>query len=198
MALFGSSGIRGVVGEELTYELAMHVGMVLGETHHRVCVGTDVRTSASMLEGAITTGLMAMGADVTKVGMVSTPTLACYASNFDCGVMLTASHNPAQYNGIKLFNSDGCSFNSKEQMELEKKLKKVETRKLARWDKVGTVYENRGAEEYHIQKILDVEGLNNASMSDLTVVCDAGCGAGSLTLPYLLRRLGCRVISLNS
>lgn len=120
MGLFGSSGIRGVVGEMMTPELALRAGKALGLTNKRVAVGRDPRTSGQMLENALVSGLLAMGTRVTRVGLVSTPTLAYAAREYDCGVMITASHNPPEYNGLKFWNPDGMAFSLKQQHELER------------------------------------------------------------------------------
>jgi len=110
MSLFGSSGIRGVVNELITPELALKAGRALGLSNKSVVVGRDPRTSGPMIENALISGLLAMGARVTRVGVASTPTLAYAARNYDCGVMITASHNPPEYNGLKFWNPDGMAF----------------------------------------------------------------------------------------
>ena len=120
MSLFGSSGIRGVVNEMMTPELALSAGKALGLTQKRVVVGRDPRTSGPMIENAFISGLQAMGTRVTRIGVVSTPTLAHAARDYDCGVMITASHNPSEYNGLKFWNKDGMAFSLKQQEELER------------------------------------------------------------------------------
>ncbi len=107
MKLFGSSGIRGIVNTEVTPELALKVGLVLGSRKKTAVIGRDPRVSAPMIEHALVAGLTAAGCDVTKAGMVTTPTLAYAARKYECGVMVTASHNPSEYVGIKLWNLMG-------------------------------------------------------------------------------------------
>ena len=109
MGLFGSSGIRGLANSEITPELALKVGLAVGTLRRSAVIGRDPRTAGEMIEFAMISGMLSAGCDVTRIGMVSTPTLAYAARNHDCGVMVTASHNPAEYVGIKLWNKDGMA-----------------------------------------------------------------------------------------
>ncbi|MCX5999993.1 MAG: phosphoglucosamine mutase, partial [Chloroflexi bacterium] len=111
MSLFGTSGIRGVVGQDLTMELCQEVAGALGTilpVGARVCLATDSRVSAGAIKDAILSGLLPCGMEVTDLGILPTPVLALLTREwgFDCGIMVTASHNPPEFNGIKLFNSD--------------------------------------------------------------------------------------------
>ena len=114
--LFGTDGVRGVANSELTCEMAMNIGraaaMVLTDSNHRhpkVLIGKDTRISSDMLESAITAGLCSVGANVVQLGVVPTPAVAFLVGKYkaDAGVMLTASHNPCEFNGIKIFSGDG-------------------------------------------------------------------------------------------
>jgi phosphoglucosamine mutase len=191
MGLFGSSGIRGVVGELVTPELALRAGKALGLAHKRVVVGRDPRTSGPMLENALVSGLLAMGARVTRVGLVSTPTLAHATRDYDCGVMITASHNPPEYNGLKFWNPDGMAFSLIQQGELERHI--TGDVKGVDWRSVGSETARQDAIQVHIDAI-----LKNVEHYPLKVVVDCGCGAASTITPYVLREMGCRVISLNA
>jgi phosphoglucosamine mutase len=191
MSLFGSSGIRGVVNEMMTPELALQAGKALGVAKKSVVVGRDPRTSGPMVENALVSGLLSMGARVTRVGMVSTPTLAYAARDYDCGVMITASHNPAEYNGLKFWNPDGMAFSLSQQEELER-LIESEVRGVS-WKDVGTEFARQDAIRSHIDAI-----LRNVERYKLKVVVDCGCGAASTITPYVLREMGCDVISLNA
>jgi phosphoglucosamine mutase len=192
MKLFGSSGIRGIVNKEVTPELALQVGIVLGSRKKTAVIGRDPRVSAPMIEHALVAGLTAAGCDVTKVGMVTTPTLAYAARKYECGVMVTASHNPSEYVGIKLWNPDGMAFDSAQQEEIEEAIEKKEF-SLAPWNLIGKITEDENAIRDHIHMIEDL--VRNSS---LRVVLDCGCGAGSTISPYLLQELGCQIITLNS
>ncbi len=114
--LFGTDGVRGVANSDLTCELAMNIGraaaMVLTDSAHRhpkVLIGKDTRISSDMLEAAMTAGLCSVGANVVRLGVVPTPAVAFLVGKYraDAGVMLTASHNPCEFNGIKIFSGDG-------------------------------------------------------------------------------------------
>jgi len=118
--MFGSSGIRGIVNEEITPELALKVGKACGSLYKKVVIGNDPRTSSLMIKNALISGLLSCGADVVDIGFVSTPTLAYSAKKYDIGIMITASHNPSEYNGIKIFNRDGSGISLKEAGRIEK------------------------------------------------------------------------------
>lgn len=192
MKLFGSSGIRGIVNKEVTPELALQVGFVLGSRKKTAVIGRDPRVSAPMIEHALVAGLTAAGCDVTKVGMVTTPTLAYAARKYECGVMVTASHNPSEYIGIKLWNPDGMAFDSAQQEEIEEAIEKKDF-SLAPWNLIGKIAEDENAIREHMHMIEELVGD-----SKLRVVLDCGCGAGSTISPYLLQELGCQIITLNS
>ena len=192
MKLFGSSGIRGIVNREVTPELALHVGLVLGSRKKTAVIGRDTRVSAPMIEHALVAGLTAAGCDVTKVGMVTTPTLAYAARKYECGVMVTASHNPSEYVGIKLWNPDGMAFDSAQQEEIEEAIEKKDF-SMVPWNLIGKISEDESAIRDHMHMIEDLVGD-----SKLRVVLDCGCGAGSTISPYLLQELGCQIITLNS
>lgn len=191
MALFGSSGIRGVINVQMTPELALQAGKALGSLKKRVVVGRDPRTSGQMVENALIAGLLASGANAIRVGVVSTPTLAYAAREYDCGVMVTASHNPPEYNGLKFWNPDGMAFSLQQQDELEALIENGV--KGADWKAMGCDISRHDAIAGHIQAI-----LSNVRRSSLKVVLDCGCGAGSTITPYVLRDMGCHVITLNA
>ncbi|MFZ3169804.1 MAG: phosphoglucosamine mutase [Candidatus Methanoperedens sp.] len=191
MALFGSSGIRGLANKEITPGLALSVGLAVGSLHGSAVIARDPRTSGEMIEHAVISGLLSAGCSVTRIGMVPTPTLAYAARNFSCGIMITASHNPSQYCGIKVWNRDGIAFDSRQQDEIESIIKD-RTWKTAEWQNIGNVYQADAIEE-HARMILSKVGRTS-----LKVVVDCGCGAASVITPYVLRRMGCTVITLNS
>ena len=122
--LFGTSGIRGLIGSEVTCELALNVGKSLAYylgNEGTVVLGYDTRTTNQMLDQAICAGLLESGVNVVKIGMVPTP-LVGYATEklgADAGIMLTASHNPSQYNGIKLWNKNGMAYTQAQERKIE-------------------------------------------------------------------------------
>jgi phosphoglucosamine mutase len=175
----------------MTPELVLKAGKALGLINKRIVVGRDPRTSGQMLENALVAGLLAEGARVTRIGLVSTPTLAHAARDYECGVMITASHNPSEYNGLKFWNPDGMAFSLKQQDELERLLDS--DIKGVSWKAMGTETTRHDAVLNHIDAI-----LRNVEHSSLKVVVDCGCGAGSTITPYVLREMGCTVIALNA
>jgi phosphoglucosamine mutase len=191
MGLFGSSGIRAVFDKELL-TLAFRVGLAVGEYNDDVVVGRDTRTSGDAMKHAVVSGLLAAGARCHDAGIAPTPTLAYITREFDAGIMITASHNPPEYNGLKLLNPDGSSFASAQQAPIEEALLK-ESFATAKWEAVKNGSEYRGAVACHIERILS----DFKDSSGVRVVVDAGCGAASEVTPLLLEKLGCEVIPLN-
>jgi len=176
----------------VTPELALCVGKALGELYGITVVGRDPRTSGPMLSAALIAGVLSAGAGVVDAGLVSTPTLARGASDYKCGAMVTASHNPAPYNGIKLWNPDGMAFDEKQQEEIEAAIDSRSFR-VATWDEVGGLSRRDDLVERHIDAILRDIGSAKAR-----VVVDCGCGATSTITPYLLREMGCEVVAINA
>lgn len=176
----------------MTPELALCVGKALGELYGITVVGRDPRTSGPMLSAALIAGVLSAGAGVVDAGLVSTPTLARGASDYKCGAMVTASHNPAPYNGIKLWNPDGMAFDEKQQEEIEAAIDSRSFR-VATWEEVGGLSRRDDLVERHIDAILRDIGSAKAR-----VVVDCGCGATSTITPYLLREMGCEVVAINA
>ena len=192
MSRFGSSGIRGLGNVDVTPDLALRVGMVLGELYGDTIIGRDPRLTGPMLVHAISAGVLAAGADAVDAGLLSTPTLARGADRYASGAMITASHNPAPYNGIKLWNPDGMAFDEGQQKEIEDALDASRFR-LATWDEVGTCSNRHDLIERHIDAI-----LGDVGSAKLRVVVDCGCGATTTITPFLLREMGCEVVAINA
>jgi len=191
MQLFGTSGIRRVADKNLI-QLALEVGLAVGKVYSSVVVGCDTRTSSEAMKYALVSGLLAAGSRSCGAGVIPTPTLAFAAREFDAGAMITASHNPPEYNGIKLLNPDGSAFGSDQQKQIEEMILD-RSLSVALWDKIKSSSIYSGAVKRHIERILrDFPGR-----LELKVVLDCGCGAASAVTPYLLRRLGCEVVTLN-
>ena len=191
MSLFGTSGIRRLADRDLV-QLALQVGMAIGTLHKRVVVGRDTRTSGNAIRHAVTSGLLAAGANCSDAGVLPTPTLAVAASEFEAGVMITASHNPPQYNGLKVLNPDGSAFSPAQQKQIEELIAQP-ARLDIRWERMQTDQVYTKAVEKHIARILhDFPGKKN-----LKVVVDCGCAAAYFISPEVLTRMGCEVIALN-
>ncbi len=194
LALFGSSGVRGIVNKEFTPELAVAIGMAVGGSLDRAAVGTDSRTSGPMIEAAVSSGLMACGCDVFSCGLVTTPTLAETARELDCGVMVTASHNPPEYDGIKLLEPDGSGWAPEETNQVEKALaaKKFQ---LKPWNTVGKRFRTNDCVDVHIHRIMN--GVRPFKR-ELKVVVDCANGPASTITPRLLGLLNAKVVTLNA
>ena len=196
--LFGTSGIRGKIGSEVTCELALNVGKSLAYylgNEGTVVIGYDTRTTNKMLDQAITAGLLESGVNVIKIGMVPTP-LVGYATeklNADAGVMLTASHNPSPYNGIKLWNKNGMAYTSAQESEIEEIYSNRDYISVT-WDKIGKLSENEEIKGQYIDDLVDMVNIKPG----LKVVVDCASGAGSEISPLVFRKAGCEVTTLNS
>lgn len=196
--LFGTSGIRGKIGSEVTCELALNVGKSLAYylgNEGTVVLGYDTRTTNEMLDQAICAGLLESGVDVVKIGMVPTP-LVGYATEklgADAGIMLTASHNPSQYNGIKLWNKNAMAYTSQQEAEIEE-IYANKTYESVSWDKVGSISYNEEIKGQYVDDLLDLVDIKPG----LKVVIDCASGAGSEISPLVFRKAGCEVTTLNS
>ncbi|MDS0475140.1 phosphoglucosamine mutase [Natrinema sp. 1APR25-10V2] len=192
--MFGTSGIRGRVGRDVTAQLALSVGRaVASEGYDRVVVGRDVRESGSMLVDAVVAGLCECGADALTVGVEATPTIARAIEHLeaDAGIVVTASHNPAEDNGIKLWNPSGKAFGPDQRDAIERRLRGGEY-DLADWDGVGDRRHREGVRDHHAEMLRAAVDLER----ELSVVVDIGNGAGGVTAS-VLDDLGCRVRTLN-
>jgi len=186
--LFGSSGIRRVYDRGLA-DLALSLGSALAATASEVVVGTDTRTTGPVLADAAMAGLLAGGARVFSGGIAPSPTVAFAARDHDAGLMVTASHNPEEYNGLKVFNPDGSSLTPPQQEEIEERMKDFH------WKGPGCQGEVAEADLVtgHREAILDRRELPG----DLAVVLDCGNGAGSVITPGVLAGLGAAILPLN-
>ncbi len=199
--LFGTNGIREVVNEELTPELAIKIAEAIGTffKQGKIILGYDGRISNVMLANAVTSGLISTGCDVYDAGMAPTPCIQYAVKNnkMDGGVMITASHNPPEYNGIKVMAEDGVEISRQEEIKIEgiffeNKVNHVD------WYKIGRSYVlSKVWDEYKeaIKKHVDVASIQKKRYH---VVVDAANGVGGLVAPYLLRELGCQVTTINA
>ncbi len=192
MPRFGSSGIRGLGNVDVTSELALHVGMALGDQYGETLIGRDPRLTGPMLVEALVAGVISAGADALDAGLVSTPTLARGVKDCACGVIVTASHNPAPYNGLKFWNPDGMAFDESQQREIEQALDRNRF-PPPMWDHIGTVSSRPDLVQRHVDAI-----LHEVGPAKVRVVVDCACGATATITPFLLRQMGCDVIAINA
>ena len=200
MKVFGSSGTRGVANEELTPGFVLRVAKAAGSVWRadRVAVARDTRTTGRMLENAAVAGLQSIGADVDRLGVLPTPGTQAYAEREAVpAVMVTASHNPAEYNGVKLVGSDGVELAVDDLERVERKFS-TEQFDDAAWDEVGADRTVESAARTYLDQLYDAVDIDAIADADLTVALDPGHGAGSLTSPEFYRELGCDVVTVNS
>ncbi|MCU4741180.1 phosphoglucosamine mutase [Halobacteria archaeon AArc-m2/3/4] len=199
MNVFGSSGTRGVANEELTPEFVLRVAKAAGTTwgDKRVAIARDTRLTGGMLADAAASGLASVGTDVDRLGIVSTPGAQAYAEREGIAtIVITASHNPPQYNGVKLVGTDGIELTIADLEEIEETLL-AEAFETAPWNATGRVREIDGVRRAYIDELLEHVDRETIADAGLTVALDPGHGAGSLTSPEFLRKLGCRVVTVN-
>lgn len=198
------SGMRGIVGKDLTPELVARHAAALGAWARAngkplVVIGRDARTSGPMFTRAAIAGLMSVGVDVIDVGVAPTPTvqLAVEFHHAGAGLILTASHNPIEWNALKLVGPDGIFLDGESGARV-RALAEAGPPRTA-WDGVGSVREDREAIERHLAQVLALPMIDVARIraSRFTVALDCVRGAGGGTMPQLLERLGCTVRAIN-
>ncbi|SEQ55228.1 phosphoglucosamine mutase [Natrinema salaciae] len=192
--MFGTSGIRGTVGEEVTAELALSVGRaVASDGYDRVVVGRDVRESGAVLVDALTAGLRDCGADVLEAGIAPTPTIARAVprANADAGIVVTASHNPAPDNGLKLWSASGKAFGPEERDAIAARVGGDEYDPRP-WDGHGSLERLEDATARHAAALVESVSIEDPP----SVAVDVGNGAGGVTA-RALSTLGCDVVTLN-
>ena len=194
MTQFGTSGIRGPVGATVTADLALSLGRAVGIDADRVVVGRDPRASGEFLQSALVAGLRESGTDVIDVGVAATPTIgrAVGWRDADAGVAITASHNPPEDNGLKLWQPSGQAFDAELRATMEERLEAAAFEPAA-WDESGSV-ESWDASSRHADAIVDELDRDRL---DSRVAVDVGNGAGGVTVDTLTG-LGCHVETLNA
>jgi phosphomannomutase/phosphoglucomutase len=199
--LFGTNGVRGIINKgftvELVLDLARAVGTVLGPGS--VALSRDSRIGGEMFSSAAKAGLLSTGCSVIDIGPAPTPALQFSTPRLGCvaGVMITASHNPAEFNGIKVMGSNGIEVSRAVEKEIEASYFS-KSFKSAPWDEVGSVTAYTSVIREYIDAIKSHVDLGRTTSRCLTVVVDGANSTGSLVTPFLLREMGCKVISLNS
>lgn len=196
------SGVRGTIGGTLTPEIACQFGLTFGATlgaGKTAVVGADTRPSGPMLRGAIISGLLATGVNVVDLGVASTPAIALMTRDLraDGGVIITASHNPIEYNGIKFLQPAGTGLDALAAASL-KGLWEASGWKLADSLGQGRLSGNDQAAAAHVEAVCKAYDVASIAKKRFTVVVDSVNGAGCAETPMLLERLGCRLIHINS
>ena len=197
--LFGTFGVRRTANDVLTPEFASRLAACYGtQIKGTVAVGGDTRTSTLMLKQAVTAGLLSSGCDVVDLGILPTPGVQ-YAVRkyYDGGVMITASHNPPQYNGLKFLDADGIGIPDDMELEIEKLYFDDEPDRVE-FHEIGELYHNDKVIDEYVDEAVSKVDTDAIREANLKVVVDCGSGAGCFTAPYLIRKLGCDVTTLNS
>ncbi|MDG6900175.1 MAG: phosphoglucosamine mutase [Nitrososphaerota archaeon] len=199
--LFGTNGVRFVPGVshdlDFAIGLAEAVGTYFGSGE--VLLGRDGRLSGPALANAVASGLLSSGRDVAEAGLVPTPALqyAVKALGFRGGVMITASHNPPQYNGLKVSGPDGVEVPRLDEQRIEKiYFDKSQTK--ADWKSIGVARQEGSVVRAYQRGVLSKVDAKVIAARKFTVVMDPGNGAQSVAAPYIVESLGCKVITLNS
>lgn len=202
--LFGTDGVRGIANKDLTNELAMKIGMAAAEiliknkkNKPTVMIGKDTRASGDMLEAALTAGFCAVGVDVLSVGVVPTPAVAYLVSKYNCdaGVMISASHNPCEYNGIKIFQGNGYKLPDETEEEIEAIiLDNAEDIELKTGGEVGKRTFCKTAVEDYIQYVVSVTDIRFDGMN---IALDTANGSASICAKEIFTRLGAKCHMLS-
>jgi phosphoglucosamine mutase len=201
---FGTDGIRGLANRVITPELALKVGQAVGlifrngEHRHRVLIGKDTRLSGYMIENALVAGFTSVGMDVLLTGPIPTPAVAMLARSMraDLGVMISASHNPFDDNGIKLFGPDGFKLSDEVELKIEKLIDSDMSKQLAKSRDLGRAKRIDGVQDRYIEfaKLTLPKAIN---LADLRVVIDCANGAAYRVAPGTLWEMGADVISIG-
>ncbi len=198
--LFGTNGIRGVFGKELTLDLVLDVAYALATYFHDgpALIGYDGRYSSVILSKVVKAGFGSMGVDIGNAGLVPTPCLQyCVRKlGYKGGAMITASHNPPEYNGVKAMASDGVELSRNEELKVEdiyfgKKFKSLN-------HTIGNDVEEQRAIETYIEGIMSLVDVELIRRKKLKIVLDLGNGAQAVTAPRLMKSLGCSVVTINA
>ncbi|MBZ2165219.1 phosphoglucosamine mutase [Methanobacterium spitsbergense] len=196
--LFGTFGVRRIANQELTPEFASKLAAAYGSlVKGTVAVGGDPRTSTEMIKHSVIAGLLSSGCDVVDLGILPTPTVQFAVRNYyDGGVMITASHNPPKYNGLKFVDSDGIGIPE----DMEKSIEDMffnENPERVSWNDIGEVFANPGIIDEYVNNVFNRVNQDLIKNAKLKVIVDCGSGAACFTTPYLLRKLGCEVTTMN-
>ena len=199
--LFGTNGVRGTVNGTMTPELALRLGKAVGswlKPGQRLAIASDARQSRDMLRSAFCAGVHATGVHTVDLGVIPSPGIQLYVRDkgFAAGAIITASHNPPEYNGIKLVAPDGTETSQDEEAAVEA-LYDSQKFRLAKWDAVGTHAEDKAAVRHYVDAVLKQVDVAAIRKAKLKVVLDPGGGAGCVSAPVLMRELGVEVVPLS-
>ena len=206
---FGTDGIRGIAGESLTADLSFKVGKALGKLltekkeHPKVIIGRDTRISCDMIEHALSAGLTSTGVHVMTVGIIPTPAIAYLTKTIetDSGIMISASHNPYQDNGIKIFGPDGFKLTDEQELHIEQLIDNSDKIKNASFEKIGKLY---GANELSQKYVQHIKQSISGDLSGIKIALDCANGATTGVAPFIfgdleadIETIGCQPNGIN-
>ena len=201
---FGTDGVRGIANSELTCDLAYRLGragghvLAKGKDKVTVIVGKDTRVSGDMLEAALIAGLMSIGCDVIQAGVAPTPAIAYLTRKYkaDCGVVISASHNPVEFNGIKFFNEHGYKLDDEVELEIESYIDDItKIDYVPTGNKVGKILKKDDLVREYVDYL---ESIANCDFKGLKVVLDCANGAAFSVAPTIFDELGAQVVVINN
>lgn len=197
--LFGTNGIRGIPNEDLSMQFCLNMGKAIGtaSTGGTIAVGRDTRVSGPAILNSVVSGLLSTGNNVVDLGILPTPALQFYCKHHDYfGVVITASHNPPEFNGIKCIDRDGTELAKEDEDRIED-IYYSSNFKETSWDNIGALNSYSLAIEDYISGITSKVDISEMQKRKFRVAFDAGNGASYLSTPFLLDRLGCSTVTLN-
>ncbi len=197
--LFGTNGVRGIYGRELTFPLVIDLTYSLA-TYFKtgpIVVGYDGRKSSPILSNIVSAVLNAGGLDVIMAGQLPTPCLQFAAKSKKCGggIMVTASHNPPEYNGIKPCATDGVEISREDELRVEDIFY---NRKFSKVDQTNKTFADHNIVNEYMERVLSLIDVEKIKSRSFKVVMDLGNGIQALVAPYLLKKLGCQIFTINS
>ena len=198
-SIFGTDGIRGVFNKDITYDLAQKIGYAYGSINNdtsKVLIGRDTRVSGEILLEALSTGLRQSGKQVIDIGICPTPAIPFLIKKFKiyAGIMISASHNPPEYNGIKIFDHYGQKLNKKKELEIERYLNKIDSNLIFR--KQNKILQKFELLEVYKQSLIESVGNNN--LNGMKIILDACNGSASVFAENVFRELGANVFIINN
>tara|TARA_B100000029_G_C17609532_1_gene968977 strand:+ start:4504 stop:5871 length:1368 start_codon:yes stop_codon:yes gene_type:complete len=198
--LFGTNGIRFIPGKEYGLDFIVNMGLSIGTFFDKpdIIVGFDGRNSSPSISRAISAGLMESGKNVISAGMVPTPALQLITKNsYDGGVMITASHNPSEYNGIKVISSNGIEVSRSEEKIIEN-IYFQQKYNRQNWENVGKISSDTSSINNYIHSVIQNVDSSSIKNRKLKIVIDSGNGTQALAAPLISESLGCEVITVNN
>src|SRR6478736_3021003 len=196
--LFGTNGVRGIFGREFEFDLITNLSYSLATffKNGKILIGQDARLSSPIIARLVSSAINSAGLDVWDAGIIPTPCLqfATKKYRYSGGIMITASHNPPQYNGIKPCASDGVEISRSDELKVEQI---YYTKEFSKVDGLGRAYVHTDVIDSYIESTLQLLDIGSIKNRNFTIVMDTGNGAQALVAPFLLTKLGCKVIIIN-